>query len=101
MRHGLGEHLLGEACSSLCKSRCYRIDQPILQHPDAPNTAFGKPSPAFEKSVEVTGERNPFQQIPQGSGKFFAIFALVDMVALKMNIATPTSELSTGIAKPE
>ncbi len=48
----------------------------------------------YEKGIQVTGQRNPFEQILHGSRKFFAFFFVVDMVALKMNIATPTRELS-------
>src|SRR2546422_339587 len=61
-------------------------------------TAFGKPAPAFEKGIQVTGERYPFEQILHGSGKCFAFVFVMHLIAGKMNISTTTSELPTCIA---
>ncbi len=74
MRHGAGEDLLGEARASLCQGHGDGIDQPVLQHPNAPHTAFGKPPPAFEQRLHVTRQGNPFEQILDSSRKFLAFF---------------------------
>ena len=101
MRHGAGQHCLGEACPSLRQRRCHRIDQPGFQIPDAADTALGKPPPTPEQRVQVDLERHPLEQIFHGGDKFLAFVCSLDVVARKMQIAPTTGELPPGIAKTE
>src|SRR5215469_10512477 len=91
MKHSSGEDILSQAGSSLRQGCLCRIDQPVLQHSNRANTVFGKPPPAFEKAIQVDIEGNPFEQVRKRCHKLLALFFVAHMVALKMNISTPTS----------
>jgi hypothetical protein len=77
----------------------HRIDELCFQYPDTTDTAFYKPQPALEKSIEVTGSAHLFEQIFDGCHKFCVFFLLFEVVMRKMKISTATGELSTRIPK--
>ena len=59
VRQGLQRQ--GGACRP--KGGGHRMDQPIFEDTDTPNTAVGKPAPARQQGTDVTGERDVLQEI--------------------------------------
>ncbi len=63
MRHGFCEDLLSQVGPFLNQGGRHRINQPVLQDPNTPNTARGPPPLAREIRIQIDIEWNPFQQI--------------------------------------
>src|SRR5713226_4983142 len=101
MRHSPSERIFCQTGPFLDQGRCDSINQPILQDPDAPDAAFGKPAPAGKQRTHINLKRNPFQQILQSRYKGSSFRFVFHMIAGKMNISSTTCQLPAGIAKTE
>ena len=61
--------------------------QPVREYPDAPQAPLSEPAPVGEQAVHIDLKRHLFEEGAQRRGKFLALSFVIQMVAMKGQIA--------------